>query len=112
MRHTSVILSFAVVAVYAAAVGMALRRPLDQSRLESRKTNYRIAVNAADADTLRLLPGVGIRLAERIVERRRRHGPFAHAGQLLDVPGIGPATQRRLEPLVRIGPATPDRRSR
>lgn len=112
MRHTTVILSFAVAAMYAAAVGLTWRRPLDQSRLEARKANYRIAVNDADADTLRLLPGVGVKLAERIVASRRQHGPFRHARQLLDVPGIGPATQTRLAPLIRIDPAKSSRRSR
>jgi competence protein ComEA len=31
-------------------------------------------------------------MAERIVEYRRAHGPFQKVEDLLDVPGIGPAT--------------------
>ena len=109
MRHTTVILSFAVAAMYAATVGLTWCRPLDQSELKPRRANYRIAVNDADADALRLLPGVGIKLAERVVALRRQHGPFEHVRQLLDVPGVGPATHARLAPLVRIDP---DRSSR
>ena len=112
MRHTTVILSFAVAAMYAATLALTWCRPLDQARLEAHKANYRIAVNDADADTLRLLPGVGIKLAERIAARRQQHGPFKHPRQLLDVPGVGPATYRRLAPLIRIDSAESGRRPR
>jgi competence protein ComEA len=53
-----------------------------------------VDVNAADADTLAEVPGIGPSLAGRIVEMRGRTGPFATLDELLDVSGM---TQSRLE---------------
>ncbi len=50
-----------------------------------------IDVNAASANELEALPGVGPVLAERIVAHRERFGSFATVEDLLDVPGIGEA---------------------
>lgn len=50
-----------------------------------------IDLNTASAGRLEELPGVGPVLAERIVEFRDEHGPFATIEDLLDVPGIGEA---------------------
>ena len=47
------------------------------------------------------LPSIGETLANRIIEKR----PYARLTDLLEVEGIGPATYRRLKPLLRIGAA-------
>ncbi len=49
----------------------------------------KVRVNAADGAALEALPGVGPVLAQRIVDFRTEHGPFATVEDLLDVPGIG-----------------------
>ena len=49
----------------------------------------RIDLNTASTEQLETLPGIGPVLAERIVDYRDFHGPFEHAEQLMDVPGIG-----------------------
>lgn len=46
-------------------------------------------LNAATADQLDGLPGIGPVLAERIVDWRTEHGRFASVDQLREVPGIG-----------------------
>jgi competence protein ComEA len=53
---------------------------------------------------LERLPGVGPELARRIVEAREAGGGFRRLEELLEVPGIGPATLERLRPLVTVGP--------
>lgn len=50
-----------------------------------------INVNTASATELERLPGIGPALAERIVNHRQAHGPFASLDDLTDVPGIGKA---------------------
>lgn len=59
-----------------------------------------INLNLASADELRLLPGIGPKLAQRIVDSRAKHGPFASVGQLTRVHGIGPKTVARLTTLL------------
>lgn len=68
----------------------------------------RIDLNRATARELDALPGVGPVLAERIIDHRRRHGPFRRREELLAVRGIGPRLFARLAPLVTVGqPAAP-----
>lgn len=52
-------------------------------------TDARMSINSASASELEALPGVGPVLAQRIVEYRNAHGPFASMRDLLQVPGIG-----------------------
>ena len=62
-------------------------------------------LNRADARSLDLLPGVGPVLAERIVQQRRRFGPYRDLDELRAVRGIGPRLLERLRPLLTVGPA-------
>ena len=57
-----------------------------------------IDLNAAPQTELMRLPGIGETLANRIIEKR----PYARLTDLLEVEGIGPATYRRLKPMIRI----------
>ncbi|MEE9295240.1 MAG: helix-hairpin-helix domain-containing protein [Phycisphaerae bacterium] len=58
----------------------------------------RIDVNSAEEAQLDLLPGIGPRLAARIVEERRTEGSFASLDELMRVPGLGPRLVERLRP--------------
>jgi competence ComEA-like helix-hairpin-helix protein len=62
---------------------------------------FTVDVNAAGTEELAQLPGLGPATARRIVEHRDRHGPFATIESLLDVPGIGPATLAGMRPHLR-----------
>jgi len=63
--------------------------------------NFTVEINSAPRSELMRLPGIGETLANRIVEKR----PYARLTDLLEVDGIGPATYRRLKPLLRLEPA-------
>ena len=59
-----------------------------------------VAVNSADSKELQRLPSVGPKTAERIVQYREQHGPFATLEALQQVSGIGPRTLEKLRPFV------------
>ena len=60
----------------------------------------RIDINTADVAELDLLPAVGPRLAERIVDDRDRRGRFESVEDLARVPGVGPRTVEQIRPYV------------
>jgi competence protein ComEA len=59
-------------------------------------------INAAGAEALQALPGIGPALAVRIVADREARGPFRTPEDLRRVPGIGPKRWERIRPLVRL----------
>ncbi|MGH7546270.1 MAG: ComEA family DNA-binding protein, partial [Gemmatimonadota bacterium] len=61
-------------------------------------------LNAATADDLQRLPGIGPKRAAQILALRRARGRFRSVEELLEVPGIGPKTLARLRPHVRVFP--------
>jgi competence protein ComEA len=61
-----------------------------------------IDLNAATAEQLDTLPGVGPATASAILSHRETNGPFTSVDELLDVRGIGEAKLEQLRPLVRV----------
>jgi competence protein ComEA len=61
-----------------------------------------VDLNAATAEQLDALPGVGPATANAIVEYRTKRGRFNRVDELLDVPGIGPAKLASIRSKVRI----------
>lgn len=68
----------------------------------------RLDPNLAPAVELERLPGIGAARARAIVEAREEE-PFRSLDDLARVPGIGPATLRRLAPHISLPAATPPR---
>jgi competence protein ComEA len=65
-------------------------------------TSSKLNINTADEPELESLPGIGPSLAEKIVEYRRKNGPFTSIEDLLNVPGIGPAKLEQIQNLIVI----------
>ncbi len=59
-----------------------------------------IDINIADQEDLEAIPGIGPRLAERIIECREASGPFKNVMELTLVQGIGHKKLGRLAPFV------------
>ncbi len=59
-----------------------------------------VNVNRANAAELQKLPGVGAKMAQRILDERTLRGPFKTVEELRRVPGIGPKTLEKLRPHV------------
>jgi len=66
--------------------------------------NQKINLNTATAAELDSLPGIGPAIAQRIIDYRTQHGPFARPEDLMEVSGIGETTFNRLKESVVVGP--------
>jgi len=63
----------------------------------------KINLNTATADKLAAsLPGVGQVTAQRIIDYRKQHGKFTSPADLLNIPGIGEKTFKKIEPYVTL----------
>jgi competence ComEA-like helix-hairpin-helix protein len=63
---------------------------------------FQLDVNRADWVEFALMPGIGEKLAQRIVTYRSERGPFGAKADLLQVPGIGPKKLAAIEPYLLI----------
>lgn len=97
-------------AAAAVAAGALLAGPIEPGRADRRPSAVPAAarlidVNAAGAEELALLPGIGPSIAGRIVSDRDGRGPFASVDELRRVKGIGAATLERIRPFATAGRA-------
>lgn len=64
----------------------------------------KININTAGVAELDKLSGIGPALAERIIQYRTEHGPFARPEDLENVAGIGAKTYEKMASQVTVGP--------
>jgi competence protein ComEA len=83
------------------ALGLAAPALADAKPVPTAKVN----INQASVQQLATLPGVGEKLATRILEQRQKQGTFKTVQELLNVKGIGEKNFERLEPFVTVGDA-------
>lgn len=69
---------------------------------ESASVSQPINLNTATAAELDALPGIGPAYAERIIEYRNTHGPFAKPEDIMNVKGIGPATFEKIKAYITV----------
>jgi comEA protein len=62
-----------------------------------------VNLNTASAADLENLPGVGAKMAERIVEYRQKNGPFKKIEDLMNVKGIGEKNFLKLKARLTVG---------
>ena len=68
----------------------------------SQETDDRININTASLAELQTLSGIGPVRAQAIVDYRNANGAFRTVDELVDVPGIGPATLATIVDLITV----------
>jgi competence ComEA-like helix-hairpin-helix protein len=98
-KLTGALLALALVALGLTSPALAAK-PLPQSK---------VYLNTATVEQLSTLPGVGEKLAGRILEYRQKAGGFKATAELLNVRGIGEKNLAKMQPYIAVGePARAD----
>jgi len=83
-----------IVFIMGSFVQLLFKRDIAPVRWAKQVRQFKININTARADQLQMLPGVGAKLASRIIDYRRENGPFKALEGLQDVDGL---TAKRFE---------------
>ena len=62
-----------------------------------------VNLNTATAEQLATIPGVGPKMAERIIDYRQKNGGFKKVEDLMNVSGVGEKSFLRMKPLITVG---------
>jgi competence protein ComEA len=66
-----------------------------------------VNLNTATADQLATIPGVGAKMAERIIDYRQKNGGFKKIEDLMNVSGVGEKSFLKMKPLITVTAAKP-----
>jgi len=72
-----------------------------QTKSKAKAVAKNIDINAADSETLCLIPGIGPKTAEAIIKQRNSVGQFKSVDDLLAVKGIGEKSLQKIKPYLR-----------
>jgi competence ComEA-like helix-hairpin-helix protein len=72
------------------------------SGIKSLALGVPIGINSGSADDLQSLPGIGVKLARRIVDWRKANNGFKSIDELEEVDGIGKKKMEAIRPLVSL----------
>ncbi len=93
--------------LFPAAAALALSAVAFGADAPEAAAGKKININQASAAQIALLPRVGAKAADRIVEYRKAHGSFGQPEELMEVKGVGEKLFGELKPYVSLsGPTT------
>jgi competence protein ComEA len=101
--------AFAVFVVTIAAVSAQTAPPPPKPPAASAAAPLNL--NTATLAQLETLPGIGMKVAERIVEYRQKNGGFKKVEELMNIRGIGEKSFLKLKAMITVPPAKTDRAS-
>jgi competence protein ComEA len=92
---------FAMAAQAAPAPGQA--KPAPDSKAAAAAPAAVVNINTASAAEFESLPGIGGKMAARIVEYRQKNGPFKKVEELMNVRGLGEKNFLKLKAQLTVG---------
>ena len=95
-RFVATGLALAMAALLVSVPAMAAGKPAPAAKVN---------INTASVEQLTTLPGVGPKLAARIVEYRQKSGTFRSPQELMTVKGIGEKNLAKIEAWLTVGEA-------
>lgn len=95
-RFVATGLALAMAALLVSGTAMAAGKPAPTAKVN---------LNTASVEQLTALPGVGPKLAARIVEYRQKSGTFRSTQELMNVKGIGEKNFAKIEAWLSVGEA-------
>jgi competence protein ComEA len=93
-RIVATALAVAFALTFATGVAVAAAKPAPAGKVN---------INTATAEQLTTLPGVGPKLAARIVEYRQKAGAFKSVQELMNVRGLGEKNLKKIEQYLSAG---------
>jgi competence protein ComEA len=85
------------------AASVAAQGPSTPSTRSAAPAAAVVNLNTATSAQIATLPGVGEKVAQRIIEYREKNGGFTKVEQLMNVKGIGEKSFLKLKALVTVG---------
>jgi len=67
------------------------------------KNKKKVNINTASLSELQTLPRIGPKVAQRIINYRKEHGPFKRVEDIMKVRGIGERIFLRIKDLITVG---------
>lgn len=82
---------------------IAARATSTQKSSPSKAPSEILDINQASAEDFARLPGIGPKLARRIVDFRQKHGPFRRVEDLMAIRGVALKKWKAIRPYVKVG---------
>jgi competence protein ComEA len=101
MRALFVIVAVLAMAALPAAAAQQKSPAAKPARASAAPTTP-VNINTATQQQLETLPGLGAKVAERIIEYRQKNGNFKKVEDLMNVKGIGEKSFLKLKPMLTI----------
>ena len=105
---SSKLLPLVVFVAALAAYPQAQSSPVKAADRPAAKAGVMVNLNSATATELQQLPGIGVKVATRIVEYRQKNGPFKKTEELMNVRGVGEKNFLKLKSQLTVTAAKTD----
>jgi competence protein ComEA len=92
--------AIAAIALSAPALSAQTKAPAPQAAATATAP---VNLNTATVEQLATIPGVGPKMAERIIDYRQKNGGFKKVEDLMNVSGVGEKSFLKMKPLITVG---------